>query len=73
MSYLMPTRSVAGVGRRWKLSRSHDVRKTESRPSEVFQSTGSVHGLVEPKVEAAGIEPASEAAPDRASTSLGSR
>ena len=31
----------------------------KSRTSEVLQSPGSVHGLVEPKVEAAGIEPAS--------------
>ena len=36
----------------------------------MFQSTGSETRLVERKVEAAGIEPASADAPERASTSL---
>jgi hypothetical protein len=46
------------------------VRKQKSRPTEVFQSTGSKNGSDEPKMEAAGIEPASADAPERASTSL---
>jgi hypothetical protein len=39
----------------------------------VFQSPGPFHGLVEPKVEAAGIEPASAIAPYRASPTVGRR
>jgi hypothetical protein len=39
------------------------VRKAKSRPIEAFQSAGPKSGSVEPKVEAAGIEPASEVAP----------
>ena len=37
---------------------------------KVFQSTGSRNRLVEPIMEAAGIEPASADAPERASTSV---
>jgi Phage integrase family len=37
-------------------------RRQKSRPTEVFQSTGSKNGSVEPTMEAAGIEPASEVA-----------
>jgi hypothetical protein len=33
-------------------------RAEEEEPAELFQSTGSKTGSVEPKVEAAGIEPA---------------
>lgn len=52
---------LSDLSEQWRLLRSLDARNKKSRTSEVFQSPGSVHGLVEPEVEAAGIEPASVA------------
>ena len=69
----MATMTSATWSGPWKPWRRHVVPARTSRTTEVFQSTGSVLGLVEPKVEAAGIEPASAIAPRRASTSLGCR
>ena len=48
-------------------------REAEEPADYVFQSTGSENRLDKPKMEAAGIEPASADAPNRASTSLGCR
>ena len=42
----------------WTPSHARDVRKPKGRPTETFQSTDPLNGLLKPIMEAAGIEPA---------------
>ena len=65
------TTTSATSSARWRPSRVPAAGSRRAGRLKSFQSTGSGNGSTEPKMEAAGIEPASADAPVRASTSLG--